>query len=416
MAASKGRWRVFLLCALLFILSQFYRTSSAVIAPDLEQEFSLSSTQLGILGAAFFYAFAISQIPTGLLIDRKGPRLTMTVLSVLAAIGSCVFAIASDFRTVLMGRILLGIGMAGNLMGSMALIGNWFERNRFATLSGAMLALGTIGNTLSTSPLAYVSKMVGWRSTFLALGVLTFLLSFLFFLSVKDSPNPERAKNKEFQAHFSVKKALLHLFGDRNYWLISAGTFLRYGTFAAIQSLWAGPYLIKQHGLSAVTAGNILLLLNIGLIVGSPLGGWFCETVIKSTRKTVIIGLGGLSFFQAALGMYELGGKVSILGMLFWGVGFFGGFGIIMYAHIKELMPDQITGTALTGVNLFTMLGAAVFIHGLGSLIDRMSLVAQGAGYSRAFLVCGLSAFLGMVLYFFTSEGEKGRKDIQQDC
>ncbi|SFM46892.1 MFS transporter [Thermodesulforhabdus norvegica] len=413
MAAFSQRWRIFSLCSLLFILSQFYRTSSAVIAPDLEREFSLSSTQLGMLGAAFFYAFALSQIPIGLLLDRKGPRLTMTVLSLIAAVGSCIFATAADYGTALLGRVMLGVGMAGNLMGPMALIGRWFERDRFATLSGVLLAMGTLGNTLSTSPLAYAAKTVGWRLTFLVLGVLTFSLSVLFYRIVRDRPGCGSVDGGYPPDFFSVRSTLSLLVVNRNYWLISAGTFLRYGTFAAIQSLWAGPYLIKQHGLSPVAAGNILLLLNVGLIMGSPLGGWLSEAVVKSSKKTVLLGLAGLSFFQFTLGLYDSPGKFSVLGVLFWGTGFFGAFGIIMYAHIKELMPDRITGTALTGINLFTMLGAAVFIHGLGSLLDRVS---SEWGYSGAFVVCGLSAFVGMVLYLFTSEGIGGKDNSRQNC
>jgi fucose permease len=84
----KRRWLILILCAFLFILSQFYRVSNAIIAPQLQKELAISNEALGILGAIFFYAFAFVQIPLGLFLDRVGARLIMTVLTIVGSIGA----------------------------------------------------------------------------------------------------------------------------------------------------------------------------------------------------------------------------------------------------------------------------------------------------------------------------------------
>ncbi|MGD9043254.1 MAG: MFS transporter, partial [Desulfobacterales bacterium] len=104
------RWIVFLLATSLFFLSQFYRTSNAVIASELIRDLSLDTEGLGLMSASFFYAFAITQIPISLLLDKVGPRLLMTFLTLLGILGAVIFSLADSLSMGLIGRVLLGVG------------------------------------------------------------------------------------------------------------------------------------------------------------------------------------------------------------------------------------------------------------------------------------------------------------------
>ena len=400
--ASSGRWAVFALCALLFISSQFYRASNAIIAPDLRHDLGLSAEALGLLTALFFYTFALVQLPLGPCLDRVGARRTMAFLTLIGSVGAWIFASAKTFQEAAFGRILLGLGMSANLMGSMKLFTTWFPPQEFATLSGLILALGTVGNMAAATPLALLVEAVGWRWSFALIGGLTACLAFAFLGVVREGPKPVMSKGEGFPLREMVRM----LVGRRDYWLISFSTFLRYGIFVAIQGLWAGPYLMEVMGLSPVEAGNVLLLLNVGLVAGSPLGGWLSDRLLRSRKKVVIMGLGGMasSLFLISTGL-ALGSPVVTAG-LFCFFGIFSGFGIVMYAHIKELMPEGMTGMALTWVNLFTMFGGGVFLHLLGWVLDRLS----GGGpagpreYAMTFLLGALGLTSAFLLYFLTRE------------
>ena len=115
-------------------MSQFFRSSVAVIAPDLIEELALSPNRLSLISASFFYAFALMQIPLALYLDRVGARISMTVLTLIASIGAVIFAVGESMEMLTVGRILLGIGMSCNLMGTLKLITLWFGAKRFATL------------------------------------------------------------------------------------------------------------------------------------------------------------------------------------------------------------------------------------------------------------------------------------------
>lgn len=401
----RKRWVVFSLASLLFVLSQFYRVANAVIAPSLQRDLALTAQQLGLLSAVFFYAFAFVQIPLGMAIDRFGGRLTMAVLTAGGAGGALIFAGATSFPVALLGRGLLGFGMAGNLMGSMKLFSQWFSPREFATLSGMMLALGTLGNILAATPLAVANEAIGWRGSFVIAGTVTFLLAAVFFFCVEEHPSGAQVPPAP-PTGAGFWPGLRTLYASRNYWIISAATFFRYGTLVAIQGLWIGPYMIQQLGLSPITAGNLLCALNIGLVLGSPLGGWLSDRALRSRKKVVLLGLSMMAVDLFGLALGWAGKSLWILGGLLFSFGLFGSFGIVMYAHIKELMPAHMTGSALTGINLFTMLGGAALLQGLGWMLDH-GWARNPAGhpdYHMLFVLCALGVGAAMVAYSFVKD------------
>ena len=192
----------------------------------------------------------------------------------------------------------------------------------------------------------------------------------------------------------------------KDYWIISCSTFFRYGVLAAVQTLWAGPYLINAMGLSPLAAGNLIFLLNIALIVGGPTWGSLSDRVLK-TRKGVVVGsLLALSCSILAIALLPKGAGLPILAFLFFCFGFSAGAANVLLAHIKDLMPLELAGVAMTGINFFTMLGAAVFLQGLGSLMQRIHpAAALGiSAFRSAFLLCAASLLFVAFLYLFTRD------------
>jgi len=411
------RWAVFNLSASLFVISQFYRVSNAVIASELQHDLALSAESLGFLSAMFFYAFAAAQIPLALFLDRLGSRLTMSMLSLLGAGGAFLFAFSQTVGLAVVGRALLGFGMAANLMGSMKLFTRWFSTREFATVSGILFALGSLGNMLAATPLAFLVEAVGWRMAFVLIGLLTIICSIAFFIFVRDTPRSEGTiKRREAEAG-SIARNLKLLLSRREYWLISIGTFIRYGVFVAIQGLWAGPYLIYGIGLSAVETGNFLLVLNIGFLIGSPVSGWLADRAVGSPRIVALLGLAVMSAVMLLLSSGWVDTRLWLLGLGFFILGFFSSFGFMMLAHIKVVMPTAMAGMAITGVNLFTMLGAALYMQVIGSILGVLGRVDQfsAADFHRVFLVAFVSLAFAFLVYLPTREdagmaGKSGRR------
>jgi sugar phosphate permease len=402
------RWLIFSLSTSLFFISQFYRVSNAVIAPMLIRDLSLDTEGLGLISASFFYAFALTQIPISLFLDKLGPKLLMTALSAIGILGAFVFSWADSLALGVTGRVLLGAGMACNLMGTFKLLTLWFSPRKFATLMGIVIAIGTVGNMGATTPLVILVESIGWRAGFQVIAVINLLVILAFYVVVCDPP----AKSSDDQNHapsislHDVFGSIQLLFKRKDYWIISFSTLVRYGVYAAFQALWAGPFLMEVMGYSAITTGNLILLLNFGMILGGPCWGALSDRLFKARKGAIMGGLIGIAMTIMVLMSIPAGMHPAILALLFFCFGFFNAAGMLMYPHIKEMMPPQMAGVAMTGINFFNMIGPAVFLQGLGSLMQTLYPDASRGpqAFNSAFIVCSVCLVIATTLYFFTAE------------
>jgi sugar phosphate permease len=405
------RWTIFAILSSMFVVSMFYRVSNAVIAPELVRDLGLSAESLGLLGGVFFYSFAVLQVPMGPALDRIGPRIMISALPLLTALGAFLFAASESFSLAFVARILMGMGMACVLMGTFKALTAWFSADEFATMIGLTYSVGTLGNILATSPLAYMVWLVGWRISFVIIGITTLFICALVFKYVKDRPeSPDGGRvseSKSKEEHIPIMLSLRTIFGSLAFWQISMVNFFRYGTFVAIQGLWAGPYLMDALGYSPIQAGNILLMMSFGGIIGGPLGGRLSDKVLRSRKKVVILGM-----CAYGMGIFFLTGWTTITSDifyygLFFCLGCFMSFGMVVFSHIKELFDTRMAATAMTAINFFTMMGGAVFTQGMGRVIEvfpRVGGVYPSRAYHIAFLSCLLGVVLAIAFYGFSKD------------
>lgn len=400
---------IFSVLSSLFLLSQFYRVSSAVIAPNLIQDLGLNAELLGLLGGAFFYAFTLLQIPMGPMLDRIGPRMIMSFSCLIGALGAFLFSFGNSFHAVLIGRILTGAGMAPMLMGAFKTFTLRYPPEKFATLVGMISAVGTVGNIFAASPLAYFTSTIGWRKTFFMTGMITILLGLLvFWILRRDESEKEKSSvSPSAKPEMGVFQSIRLIIGALAFWQFGAVAFFRYGTFVSLQGLWLGPYLIYIKGFSPVQAGNLLVLLAIGIIVGSPIGGRLSDRYIQSRKG---VALTGLSLYCLSLlplvGLWKIE-HPFLFGLIFFFIGFFHGFGMLIYAHAKDLFPITISGTVMTYINFFTMAGAAIFMPILGKVIEsfpRSGAAYPAEAYHLAFFICFLGMTSSVIFYAFSKK------------
>jgi predicted MFS family arabinose efflux permease len=396
----------FTILSALFTLSMFYRVSNAVIAPDLVRDLGLDPETLGILGGAFFYSFALLQIPMGLLLDRVGPRKVVTLFSFVGALGALIFALSGSFWAALCGRILIGAGMASVLMGTFKVFVLTFPADKFATLSGIIMSVGAIGTIAGTTPLAWLNLAIGWRLTFILTAVLNAFLALSVFSVLRGTdtkPSDDAGRDKDpVPGILNTTRTVVR---ELSFWQIGFLAFFRYGTFVALQGLWLGPYLITVNGYSSLQAGNLLLMLSLGLILGAPVGGYLADRVVRSTKVVVE---GGLLFYCATLlpltGIREVKSVLFYQVLFFW-MGFFTGFGTLTYTHVKELFPLNMSGTVIAWVNFFTMGGGAFFMQVLGQVIKSLTdthRIGPSQVYHISFLICLVGMAGSLVFYCFS--------------
>lgn len=173
------------------------------------RELGLSSDAMGTLTGAFFFAFALAQIPVGVLLDRYGPRRTNVGLLLVAVAGALVFAASTSLAGLALGRILLGIGSSGVLMGSIMIFARWFPPDRLASAISVMVAIGAGGVfILATWPLALAVEAFGRRAAFVGAAAVTAALVLPLLLFVRDGPPGWRPEGGATQSLWGILREL----------------------------------------------------------------------------------------------------------------------------------------------------------------------------------------------------------------
>ena len=382
-----------------FMASQFFRVSNAVIAPELMRTLSISSEAMGVITGAFFLAFGIMQIPTGMLLDRFGPRRTMSGLFVVAAAGSAVFATAGGVVGLAIGRALIGIGCAAGLMGMLVAIARWYPPERFARLSATAFVVGGAGVLFATTPLAAAAGAIGWRGAFWAMAAITLGFAAMLFAMVRDAPPGQEVESAR-ETFGEMLGGVRAVCANRQLWHVCAIQFVNYGSIIAIVGLWAGPYLNDVHGLQGVLRGNVLFVINF-VMLAAVIGYGFLERKLRSRKRAIAGGSVASAAILLVLAFLPAIGPWPAVGLL---VAFAATSAHVMlnHAHARAVLPDHLVGRGLTLQNVAVFFGVAAMQSATGFIVGRFTEVGEAApeiAYRSVFGFLALMIVVSLALY-----------------
>lgn len=383
-----------------YVIAHFFRASNAVIAPDLMRDLALSSEQMGVLTGAFFVSAALAQLPIGMMLDRVGTRITVPGLVVFAVAGSLIFAAANGFAALTVGRVLIGAGSSSVVMGALVVCTRWFAPQHFATMAGALIALGNLGNLLATTPLAAVAETVGWRGAFVVMAVVAAAAAILGYAVIRDAPPGHPYYQRKSESLAAVIRGVGEVAMNPRLPAMIPINFVSYGCMLTILGLWGGPYLHDVHGLGPVARGNVLAIMAIALILGylafGPLDRAF------DTRKGVVLCGGFVSVSALALLAILREPPVWQVTALFAALAGSNGFGVVAFAHGRAIFPDRLVGRGITMLALISMAGIA-FMQMIGGLILGAFAGADGLvsaeGYRLMFAAISAMVAAALLVY-----------------
>ena len=401
--ALRYRWVIFWILACGYVLVYFHRLCPAVVAMDMMRDLKSGGALTGFLGAAYFYPYAVMQLPAGLLSDSWGPRNTITLFFAVAFIGSVLLGMASSVFLAILGRALVGLGVAMLFVPTMKILAEWFRMREFAFMTGMLMALGGLGSLFAATPLALLSSWIGWRFSFIVVGGFTLALAVLVWIFVRDRPHdfgwppPEESKQSAATA-IGLMESVRRVFACRAFWPIAIWFFFVCGIFFSFGGLWGGPYLIQVYGLSKAQAAQILSMLAIGMIIGSPLLSYLSTNIFRARKPVLVLASIILLGLTALLAFLTAEIPLVILYVLCLGLGIFSAAIVVIgFTTNKELFPVQMAGTATGIVNLFPFAGGAVFQPLLGYILEQ-NATAEGTftpeAYQQAFLILFIAAVI----------------------
>lgn len=394
--------RVFVPFAAGYFLSYLYRVVNAVIAPDLVADLGIGPSALGLLTSTYFIAFASSQLPLGVLLDRFGPRRVEAFLLLFAGLGAYLFSRAETLTGLVAARAFIGFGVSACLMAAFKAYTLWFTKAQWPLVNGFQMAAGGLGALAATAPVEAALGVTDWRGVFMVLTGLTLLVAGVVYGVV-----PERSAGHGGEGFGDQLKGVKSVFTSMVFWRTAPLTTMSQAAFLSIQGLWAGPWLRDVAGLDRAAVAGVLLWVAVAMIAGFIGLGALAARLSRSGIGVLTTAVAGMGLFMAVQALVLMA-PVTWTPWVWMLFGFFGTSGIIAYAGLSQQFALQLSGRVTTAVNLLVFIAAFAGQWAIGGIIERWPVGADGA-YALAGYRTGFAIMLGFQILALIWFGLAGR-------
>jgi len=376
-----------------YFMSYLLRAVNAVVAPDLVKDLSLSPGSLGLLTAAYLGAFALFQLPLGVLLDRYGPRKVQAGLLCVAAAGCAGFAFAPNLLGLFAARAVIGLGFSAGLMASYKSSATWVPADRRSLANTAIMSMGALGVVVATEPTEWLVGLIGWRSTFLVFAGMILLAAAFILVAAprKDTLTTPAPLGKQFGEMVAILRTPL-------FWRIAPLLGLTSGVQIGIQTLWAGPWLRDVMGFSREEVARHLLFMAIAFMVGILSVGVIADRLARRGvgPMQVMLCFNLLYFAAQAVIVLRVEGLVFPAWLI---VAAFGQVAVLAFPWFAAHIGRELAGRANATINFSMFVAAFAAQYLVGFIIGLFP--ARGTGYSPEGYSWALGIFLAAQLLAF---------------
>lgn len=352
-------WIVWSASAVFLLFQFFLQLSSADIVGGLMESFSLNALGAGLLASVYYYIYVTLQAPAGILVDRFGPRLLLSLGALVCGLGCWIFATAHHLLWAVAGRMTMGLGAAFAFVGSLSLISRWFPISRFAIMVAVAETLGMFGAMFGGTLLAHLVLHFGWRSSIQGAAILGVSISVLIWLVVRDSPPgtvPAPARPTHFWSDIKL------LVNNRTAWVNGIYSGLMFAVQTVFIALWGVQFMQIAHGVSLTMAAFICNLVFVGVCIGGPVLAWIDGRYAWRRMITVGGALGTAVLMSLVLYLPQL--PIVMVCILMVLLGFTCSAYVLTFVIANEVAPSYMRSTSVGFVNMLSV-GSAPLLQPL---------------------------------------------------
>ncbi len=356
---------IWFLSSLFYFHQYFLLSSISPMIPKLEHDFSLSPLTISAIAASFYYVYLILQFFTGYFTDRFGTRYCLSFASLACGMGAIVFANAQSVGWLYTGRILIGVGAAFSLVGTLTLARNLFTDKQFTLLNGITAMTGVMGVLIGTGPASIIIDAYGWRFTMNMGAIIAIAISITIFTFFKKHIHTN--KHQTSSTHYEWRKVVA-LFKKKNFWLILVYTFGISSVFDSFVAFWAVPFISEKIHATTILAAKTVSLISFGYLFGAFTFSWCASHY--GHRKSLLAA--GAFFIGLTLaGLIYLPSLTSIeLSMLAFVFGISLGSKTLAFVVMAKEADKHITATAMALVEFTKHFGGVISLLILGCILE----------------------------------------------
>ena len=393
---------VFFVFACGYFLSCLLRAITATLSPVLTTEFNLLAGDLGLLAGGYFLGFASMQIPLGYLLDKQGPKKIVSSFLLIAIVGTASFALAQSFAGLLISRILIGVGVSACLMGPLTGYRIWFADEYQQRGNSWMLMIASTGFVFSTLPVQILLPVFGWRWIFGGITILIFIVIILILLFIPSWKNETDNNNKK---NFGSLSDIWKNKFFRS--TIPLGLF-NYGGMIAIQTLWAGPWMVRVAGYNPLESATGLFWINTTMLIAFFVWGYILPKITKFGLETMKLMKFGLPISYLFLLVIIISGENA--GAIHFTIYILTSIVLTLTQPAIALsFPASLAGKSLTSFNLLIFLGTFIMQWGIGLVIDMCRFLGKGEiqSFQISFFIYLLICIFSYLYFIFNNKNLK---------
>ena len=393
---------IFLVFAFAFFISNLLRSIIATLSPILTSEFNLTAGNLGLLAGGYFLGFTCMQIPLGFLLDKHGPKKIVSSFLIIAIVGTASFALAQNFASLLISRVFIGIGVSACMMGPLTGYRIWFADEYQQRANSWMLMVANIGFVFSTLPVQILLPIIGWRWIFVGITFLI-IISIVFILLFIPSWDHKFEKDEN-----KPEGKLSNIWSNKFFKSAIPLGFFNYGGMYAIQTLWAGPWMVRVTGYSPLESAIGLFWINFIALIGFFVWGYILPKISKYGLNSFKLMKFGLPIsYLVFLSIIIIGSKA-------------GAFLLTIYILTSIVLtlsqpavalsfPKHLAGKSLTSFNFVIFFGTFTMQWGMGLIIDLSKSLGKSeiVSFQISFFVYLLCCIFSYLYFIFNNRNLK---------
>lgn len=363
-------WSVWFVAAI-FVFFQFYlQLSSGEIVSGLMHSFSLTAFGGGLLASTYYYVYVLLQVPAGMLMDRFGPRLLLSVGALVVAVGCTGFAYSKVVFLAVFARMLMGAGAAFAFVGCLNLIAKWFPQRRFGVMVAIVEAVGMCGAIVGEIFLASLVHHVGWRNCMLASGIISAAIAVLMWTVIRNAPrrkNPQSILVSSAELWAGVRKLL----SNPTAWINGAYSGILFSAVTVFSALWAVPFIEQSHHVTLLVATVSTTMVYVGVIFGGPIYGWLDGRT--NLRRVLLVGNAVLSSGLLYVVIFWVSLPIWVDSILMFILGFLCSVYVLTFSIANEIAQPEAKASSLGFTNMMCVLTAPFLQPLVGLLMSIFS-------------------------------------------
>lgn len=399
------------LVAALGVPFQFVLQSTPnVMIVNLLQDLHINEVSVGFLTSSFFYTYLLFQVPAGLIVDRYGARIVLSLSVFLGALACVQFALADTLSVAAVSRLIMGLVTAPCVPAVMYVAAKNFSPGKFVILAGLAESIGMTGGAVGEPILGEIVTHLGWRNTMLTCALVGIIIALLMFALIRDRQG--QLQEKKADDFKQIVVGFGRAMQNSQVWFIVLFGALIFAGLPALAGLWIVQALQDLHHVSLEVATFGSFAMFIGTAIGLPFWGWFSEKIRK--RRPVMFIATAANLLITSSFIYLKGMSLAIVFIQLFFMGFVCAVYVLAFALVRERTNACIRASAMGLTNMMTMvIGGLILQPLIGAILkyykitgrhELQNMAQLNLGYQNALSSVLICLVLAFIVIFFIKE------------